>query len=448
MRISERIVSSKYKVCDYFLLSSVDDVLAIMSFCLFFVSDPVYKIVEFLMPCLDQVGVSWLSALVVYTPLMLLLIRNGRDTVRRIGWFFPVTLAVMALVFLISLVIHPEYSSKMFQEGWDYNILASVFCPTCGIYATLYISLLHSEKKIKKGLEAVALVNFLYCLTRLVRALYRGYWDGYIQTGELVHKNYSLDFGNDMMFSVLIFLMLAFESKNNKRYITLAALGYVTIMIGGNRAPLAIVFFSLIAMIIFYRGSDLIKWIKKIYTHNRLKANIFIVATVLLAALIICNYKAISQLILSVLHSMGVNSRSIESLLTGTFLEDNGRNEIYGLAINQIKSAPFFGYGAYGDRMYIGQGFFWGYPHNIWMEFVITFGIVPGTVLLLGILYSVIRALRNNKTAKYKSLIMLFSLLSVQLIISNSYLYLVWFWGLLALVWLQNVSVENDTDVR
>lgn len=66
-------------------------------------------------------------------------------------------------------------------------------------------------------------------------------------------------------------------------------------------------------------------------------------------------------------------------------IETTGRNKIWALSIEGIKSAPLIGHGPYGYRFL--EGWFYGMqPHNIVLQFLIEWGII-GTLLVLGMMF-------------------------------------------------------------
>lgn len=404
-----------------------DEKLVVASMVLFFCSDPVLKVASFLF---DGVG-HWLSiavaSLVVYLPAFVVFVNYAKRQKVFSGLSFICVYSVLVLLFLITLCLHFEYASKMFQEDWNYNVLLSVFNPLCAVFAYFVICYVRKPSLIKKGLELAAYLNFLYCLVRFANASIRGYWDAYIQTGATIHSSYSLGFGYDMLFSVLVFFALAFKHRNTRLNFILALIGLVAIFLGGNRASLA---FAVIGAFVFfvYYGKDLRKkspWVVLRY----IASIVFFAAAVIL-------FDQIIGWLSQTLGSLGLSSRSLEAIIEGSFADGNGRDQIYEMASDLIGQGAAFGYGFYGDRYTIGQSYYWGYPHNVILELQITFGAIPGIIIAVLVGLFVLYTLFGGKE-EYRELALLFTLLCLQLFVSNSYLYCSYFWALMAIGYLQ-----------
>lgn len=400
------------------------------SMVLFFCNDPVLKVASFLF---DEAG-HWLSiavaSLAVYLPAFAAFVNHAKRQEVFSGLSFICVYSALVLLFLITLCLHPEYASKMFQEGWNYNVLLSVFNPLCAVFAYLVICYVRKPNLIKKSLELAAYLNFLYCLVRFANASIRGYWDAYVQTGAMIHSSYSLGFGYSMLFSVLVFFALVFKHRNTRLNLVLALIGLTTIFLGGNRASLV---FAVIGAFVFfvYYGGDLRKkspWVVLLYIASM----VFFAAAVIL-------FDQIISWLSQTLSSLGLSSRSLEAIVEGSFADGNGRDQIYEMASDLIGQGATFGYGFYGDRYTIGQSYYWGYPHNVILELQITFGAVPGIVIAVLIGLFVLHALFAGKR-EYRELALLFTLLCLQLFVSNSYLYCSYFWSLIAIGHLQVVE--------
>ena len=119
---------------------SYEDKLVLWSFVLFFCNNPVQKSVSFVFGWLGDNACIFISCLIVYSPLLLVLIRRVKTNRVFSGFGFLLLYFGIVLLMLVTLCFHPEYSEKMFDENWNYNILTSLFSPLCGIFAFLIIS--------------------------------------------------------------------------------------------------------------------------------------------------------------------------------------------------------------------------------------------------------------------------------------------------------------------
>ncbi|RDB63923.1 hypothetical protein C1878_03815 [Gordonibacter sp. 28C] len=406
--------------------------LLLWTFSLFFCNDPVRKAAEFVFGLANLPGADIFSVLVVYAPLLFALIERARRGEASVHLGFPFLFCTIVGILAVTLTVHPEYSSKVFQEGWQYNFVDSVLYPLTGLYAFAVVLATRKPETIFKGLQLAALLCFAYGIVRFAVAFERGYWEAYIQTGALVHRSYSLGFGYDMLFCAIVFMLLSFKGVRKSLNITLAILTVGMILVAGNRAPLGIIAVAFLAFGFRYGRIE-----------GRFKTSYvlaFLVAFLMIIFFVFA-YRDILAFLSEWLNRLGIGSRSIDALIQGSFSDDNGRESIYAFATKLIEEGPFFGYGLYGDRYYLGQLFYWGYPHNIVYELQITFGAIPGAMVFCLLIIYVVHGYVVAESPEYKDLILLFTLLSLKLAVSVSYLYTDSFWALLAVVYL--VSLKN-----
>ncbi len=143
----------------------------------------------------------------------------------------------------------------------------------------------------------------------------------------------------------------------------------------------------------------------------------------------------------------GVNSRAISMLVEGTFTADNGRNEIYKLAIDAIKHVPFLGYGAYGDRQFIAPYFYWGYSHNIVLEFIIDFGWIFGVLFLAILFYLCVKAVIKAKGNQVAVVAILIGA-NAKLFISDSFWSYPYFWMLVGYITYIMYADKKESNVQ
>ena len=113
--------------------------------------------------------------------------------------------------------------------------------------------------------------------------------------------------------------------------------------------------------------------------------------------------------------SLNINSRNIKYLLNGIFLNDSGRTQI---ATNLIDNITVFGKGIFGDRVLLNGA----YPHNIILEMLYQYGIIFGSILVIGLLIIGIRgySLASGNLKLFLKLLFITGVL--KLFISGSYL--------------------------
>ena len=411
-----------------------DERFALATFVMFLCHNPIEAVVSAVFSVAHLPGAGVFAVLVVFLPLAVSLIERYKKGLAAIHIGFPAIFCFWVLFFLFTLTIHPEYAEKMFQEGWRYNIVDSFFYPLSGIYAFGVMVACRRPKVVLYGLYLAALVLFFYDLTRFANARIRGYWDAVGMSGASFKASYSLGFGYDMLLPTLVFLAYAFKGSQGKVNAVLAFAGVAMILLAGNRTPLTIL---AVATIVFWAYCSYCKGAKAS------KVLIQILLFALVALFFLAFYDQILGFIASSMESVGLSSRSINAMINGSFSEANGRDTIYGKALELIEQGSFFGYGLYGDRYYLGPTVYWGYPHNILYELQITFGAVPGTLILLAVIAVVVVAFVKEKEQSARLVILILLLQSLSLCVSLSYLTSISFWALLGFCYLLHLDTNQ-----
>lgn len=112
-------------------------------------------------------------------------------------------------------------------------------------------------------------------------------------------------------------------------------------------------------------------------------------------------YEQIILFVTVTLRNMGISSRSFEKLLTHSFVQSVGRNEIYEKAFEIIKNSPITIRGpGYLTLVYINEHYQHTNAHNILLELIVEYGCILGIAIFGIILKVVIRSvllLRKNK---------------------------------------------------
>ncbi len=193
--------------------------------------------------------------------------------------------------------------------------------------------------------------------------------------------------------------------------------GFVEMFTFGARAPLLFV-------LIFIVAYELLR------TDNPPSLKIVFVAVGIIAALLFSYYE---DSIIDWLNTIPIfsGSRVLDLLSSGELLESESRDMIKEFCYYRIQTMGMEISGFWGDRKYCaGQA----YPHNIFLEILMTYGWIFGilAILLLGVLC--LRALLKKGTSRDVALFLLVTLWG-RYLISGSYIQEGKFWiGLFALI--------------
>ena len=159
--------------------------------------------------------------------------------------------------------------------------------------------------------------------------------------------------------------------------------------------------------------------------------------------ILIVSFPTISAAALFFLGALNINSRSVEMLLSGNFSNDRAREILWSMSREMIEEKRIFGFGFYGDRYVIGQRFAYGYPHNIYFEFVIQFGVLIGSILLGIIIFHILRMFIKCRDYHWSFLLVLLFSGCTKLLVSDSFWYSIPFWGLLGVLCTWNGGNTN-----
>ncbi len=129
--------------------------------------------------------------------------------------------------------------------------------------------------------------------------------------------------------------------------------------------------------------------------------------------------------------NMDIYNVSLNQIINGTFLSnDSGRFDLIQKSLKFIFNNPFFGYGLYSDRFYLGT-----YAHNLLIELLFSFGLFIGSFTFLLMLVFILKKLFQIKNKITLSLYLFFIVAGfIKLFLSNSFLEEPYFFALLGLV--------------
>ena len=329
--------------------------------------------------------------------------------------------AIITLLFAVTALMHPEYYPWFFEK--TYGIQNQFFLGIGGIWAFLVVSLADDRKQLHQYLKVICWLMFVFLIFRYISAQIRGYWLIYDAEYEEMEWDYDLGFGYSMLFSVLFFAAEAFLN-NRKLYYIPFALGTYMILFGGSRGA----FIWVPAVFVFMLPY---KW-KTLGLKQRLFA--ILVITIVALGLLYLFFSGRIQSLFDVISKRGSDSRTITSLASGTFLDANGRDDIYRITIERIREGGMFGNGVFGERTAVGEKYRWGYAHNFFLEVFAAFGYVGGTVVSLILIYHIIQAGRYCRERKDQVIFITFAVSTLKLLLSDSFWFNRSFWGLLAIV--------------
>ena len=193
--------------------------------------------------------------------------------------------------------------------------------------------------------------------------------------GHDVFENYM-----SLSYALLIPALLSTYTGMNENRIVLAVSGIVmmmAILTYGARGPIVCLLVSIL-FVIFGRANE----------RTKLRTLFLTIIFLFFIGYVILSYDSIIER----LYSMYPNSRTINMLKTGNFMDLSGRDRIFTTTIEAIRNNPIQPHGLMADRVLLGHGSINEgiYPHNLALELWYQFGII-GVGLFSWIVLRIIR---------------------------------------------------------
>lgn len=154
--------------------------------------------------------------------------------------------------------------------------------------------------------------------------------------------------------------------------------------------------------------------VKKVYKRYSIIAGIILI---LIAIIVFFNEIIIATALLS--EEFGFSSRIIEKIIEGGMLDSSGRDSLIKTSLTAIAQQPLFGYGITGDRTILDSM----YVHNIVLEFLIHYGCILGSILIIVCFAIIIKAYRRSNDMGLRSMLLILIICGLcPLFLSSTYL--------------------------
>lgn len=311
------------------------------------------------------------------------------------GFIFILFLSVFSSYFDFQVFIVRFY----WLFGWGIPL----FLVFCGVTNTEIV--LSKTVKSIYATSSIALLIF-------IQALFHGGIKG----------DYSMALGYALLYPTLLLIRLSIQNKQVVWFFLLGINLFVIVSYGSRGAILCIGFFLL--MFLLFGGK--ISQGKRIFRA---------VSLFILGLFIWCNLKNVIQILMQILETVGVHSRSL-----GYFLERpnyTGRELVWDTAIGYIQERPVFGWTTGVDISVAGF-----YPHNIFLEFLLHYGVIIGGLLSFVLVVYIINNIIIFAEHDFLTLL-LCSWGFVPLLITSEYILWPSFWAFSALCISRNERIKR-----
>lgn len=354
--------------------------------------------------------ILWIASSI---PILLFIFNIEKFEPKKYSWFF-IMLFIIIFIMIISLLLNPDLYEFYMRKSYG---LDRILRPDSAIFAALFFSITDDDENIIDILTKISIIFFMYLiLVDFLPMLKRGYWVDIGPDGNRLKLDYNLSFGYNLTFPCIIFIY-NFIFNKKKLFIIPAIFSAIMILIYGNRGALLVIFVYL--FLITLKSLDDVKLIKKIF---------IVIIFILLFLIFKIYYENIMLFLLKKANELNLESRSIRMMLNGKFSQDNGRDVIWEAVIEAIKANPIFGYGILGDRPFVAPIHYVGYTHNLFLENIISFGVI-GHIINIALLLVSLKMIFKCSDKKTSDLFIILFSISCQLLISMSFWYVWQFWA-------------------
>ena len=283
------------------------------------------------------------------------------------------------ILYLLNYQIYPENTAGL-------NRYSSMF------YAALpmiFIGVCIEIRKVEKLFYYISVINIISCSFYFLIYAQASSYDGSAITGET-------DYNMGASYTILphvIYVTWQMYKKQMILNIFATTIGFILIASFGTRGPLVcyIIFNSLYLLII-----------KQYKKPARMRLLILC-----LSCIVVVSLNQIMLFLAEFVNSIGMSDRIFQIALEGNFIggESSGNERLLfaDIMYNRIQnSTDFLGHGIAGTERVLHT-----YPHNLFLEILHSFGLIPGITIMGMIVYIIIKKYFSCHNENDRSFLML-----------------------------------------
>ncbi|MFR3145951.1 O-antigen ligase family protein [Eubacterium callanderi] len=297
------------------------------------------------------------------------------------------------IFFIIEIIALFFYSISFFMKNSEYSIILNYAFWTMGVCIVM-------------GYLVYSIDDYQILYNCLLKS---SFMMSILLSGAVFLKNIDSKYFYDMSFSYLILLPLLIhinEAWKRKSIIfsIVAIYEICLIVVYGSRGAIICIGSFIVICYLHY--------IKKSFTQL-----IVIPITVCLVCLASYDYQKIIKGMIYLLNEFNIYSRSLDLLVSGDIIQSSGRDVIQTNILDMIYQKPIFGWGVAGEVSRIGT-----YPHNIFLEILVDFGVLIGAFLMLFMFYQFLKLFIEKNTIKKELMYIFLCSGLIPLFMSGTYL--------------------------
>lgn len=326
------------------------------------------------------------------------------DLISNIGYIFGAILVLLVLpsaikryplVFIVSEAVGIFlYCISLIQNQNNISIILDRAFWTLGICIPMgYLAYSVFDKQIMYDV----MLKASYYMTALISLVFFFNW--FRSPG-----TYSMSFSYSLLYP-LLFHLDAYFNKRKIIYLFLSLYQMTLILLYGSRGAVLCFSVFIIIKIVFAIKSTL-------------KKAALIGFGGILVAFFYMNFEVVGNSVLRFLAQNGYYSRTLNRFFYGSIMQSSGRDRIWANTMEMITEKPWIGWGVGGDAVYFGGT----YPHNIFLEILLNFGIIIGGIICVVIIMYVIHLIFLKESIDKNLLFIYFCAGFLPLLLSSTYL--------------------------
>lgn len=207
---------------------------------------------------------------------------------------------------------------------------------------------------------------------------------------------------------MLLLLFGSYLDKKEKSDLIMVIIDCVMILFGGRQS----LFVTIVGIYLMY------------FMMNEDKKQKRILVTIISLFVILIMYLASNEflsILSNFLEIFNINTRTLEMMLSGELVDTSSRVVIYESSIKAISNNQGFN-GILADRYLLRQyGDWMAYPHNVFLEFILDFGMICGGTISILLFFLVIMNLMTGTKERKIFSALLISLVFIRLLVSSSF---------------------------
>lgn len=336
------------------------------------------------------------------------------------------TLTFLEILFLLFVIITTRRFNKNHLLMYVFLFIGIfgtyIFNPNCIVYLQMFFFEGSSLKKVfLLPLAAYCIkepkifMNRLYAISMIEGYLHiicNAVWGyGYTEWGVFNYMTYGM-----ALITPTCLVMFRMFSKPSKFNVITFVLFELNIIVYAHRGALLV---TMVMMLIFF-----VKYV------NVSKKSLICIAGTIVFVLFILFKTQIIQVVKDMMNTLGLESRTLEKLLSGDITNDSERKIIWAYMASGIMKDIPFGHGIGADRLLLANSMREGlYAHNFILEICYDYGIVIGLIVIVWIFKMVYNCLTKIDNDDWYGVLIIFLVPSVITLLTSASIYQYWlFW--------------------